>query len=74
MRSPDSKDGNVLQDAIDWFNRHGIPLFGKNKNQQQNWSSSPKAYAHIYIDDAALAVHLKKTHDLVVVRMLIGKL
>jgi hypothetical protein len=60
MRSPDSKDGNVLQDAVDWFDRNRIPLFGANKNPQQSWSSSPKAYAHLYVDDAAFGCPLKE--------------
>lgn len=59
-------DGNIisndaLQDAIDWFKKHDIPLFGVNENPtQKDWSSSPKPYAHIYIDYAALGVPLKK--------------
>lgn len=59
-------DGNIisndtLQDAIDWFKKHDIPLFGVNENPtQKDWTSSPKPYAHIYIDDAALGVPLKK--------------
>lgn len=53
---------DTLQDAIDWFKKHDIPLFGVNENPtQKDWSSSPKPYAHIYIDDAALGVPLK--HD-----------
>ena len=52
---------DTLQDAIDWFKKHDIPLFGVNENPtQKDWSSSPKPYAHIYIDDAALGVPLKK--------------
>lgn len=52
---------DALQDAIDWFKKHDIPLFGVNENPtQKDWSSSPKPYAHIYIDDAALGVPLKK--------------
>ena len=59
-------DGNIinndaLQDAIDWFKKHDIPLFGVNENPtQKDWTSSPKPYAHIYIDDAALGVPLKQ--------------
>lgn len=58
-------DGNIinndaLQDAIDWFKKHDIPLFGVNENPtQKDWTSSPKPYALIYIDDAALGVPLK---------------
>lgn len=52
---------DTLQDAIDWFKKHDIPLFGVNENPtQKDWTSSPKPYAHIYIDDAALGVPLKK--------------
>lgn len=51
---------DVLQDAIDWFNKHDIPLYGVNENPSQyNWTSSPKPYANIYIDDVALGVPLK---------------
>lgn len=54
-------NNDALQDAIDWFKKHDIPLFGVNENPtQKDWSSSPKPYAHIYIDDAALGVPLKK--------------
>lgn len=51
-----------LQDAIDWFKKYDIPLFGVNEKKnptQKDWTSSPKPYAHIYIDDAALGVPLK---------------
>ncbi|QOR58331.1 polynucleotide kinase/phosphatase [uncultured phage cr106_1] len=52
---------DALQDAIDWFKKYDIPLFGVNENPtQKGWTSSPKPYAHIYIDDAALGVPLKK--------------
>lgn len=48
-----------LKDAIDWFEKYNIPLFGVNENPtQREWTSSPKAYAHIYIDDAALGCPL----------------
>lgn len=54
MRS--SKD---LQDAIDWFIRKKIILWGINQNPDQHtWTESPKAYAPIYIDDAALGCPL----------------
>lgn len=60
------KNGNpierdTLQDAIDWFKENGIPLWGINENpKQKEWTSSPKIFAHIYIDDAALGCFLKK--------------
>lgn len=50
---------NVLQDAIDWFKFNGIELYGINENPtQKRWTSSPKAFAHLYIDDAALGCPL----------------
>lgn len=60
MRSRGRGDGtDPLQDAIDWFEANGIPLFGVNENPQQKiWTSSPKAYAKLYIDDAALGTPL----------------
>ena len=49
------RSGDTLLSATDWFDDNAIGLFGVNKNPTQgNWTSSLKAYAHIYIDDAAL--------------------
>ena len=55
MRSDDvSRGRKVLSDAIQWFADRNIPLFGINQNPEQyKWTNSPKAYAQIYIDDAA---------------------
>lgn len=50
---------NVLQDAVNWFNDNNIPLYGINKNPgQSSWTSSPKVFAHMYIDDMALGCPL----------------
>ncbi len=50
MRSDD-----FLQDAVDWFEKNNIPLLGVNENpSQKQWTSSPKIFAHLYIDDSAL--------------------
>ncbi|NDV78341.1 HAD family hydrolase [Dysgonomonas sp. 511] len=50
---------NVLTEAVEWFSRQGIPLYGIQKNPKQRfWTSSPKAYGHLYIDDAALGCPL----------------
>jgi hypothetical protein len=46
---------DLLQEAIDWFGRNGIELYGVNKTPfQETWTDSPKPYAHLYIDDSAL--------------------
>lgn len=51
--------GKYLSEAIYWFKDNNIPLFGVNKNPDQyTWTTSPKPYCHIYIDDAALGCPL----------------
>lgn len=57
--SGDRVDNDTLQEAIDWFKANDIPLYGVNENpSQKDWTSSPKIYAHLYIDDAALGIPL----------------
>lgn len=60
------RSGKELEDAVEWFKLNEIPLFGVNVNPAQHeWTSSPKAYAHLYIDDAALGIpliHPKQSH------------
>jgi len=51
--------GTFLTDAINWFKENNIPLWGIQINPEQKmWTTSPKAYAHLYIDDAALGCPL----------------
>jgi hypothetical protein len=53
------RSGKELEDAVNWFNIKRIALYGVQRNPTQgNWTSSPKAYAQIYIDDAALGCPL----------------
>lgn len=48
-----------LTDAINWFTINNIPLYGIQRNPtQDSWTKSPKAYAQLYIDDAALGCPL----------------
>lgn len=50
---------NFLTDAVNWFAENGIALYGVQKNPKQRfWTSSPKAYGHLYIDDANLGCPL----------------
>jgi hypothetical protein len=64
MRSDGQDKGDVLSDAIRWFDERGIPLYGIQTNpDQRSWTTSPKAYGHIYIDDAALGVPLVRHED-----------
>lgn len=54
------RSGKELDDAVQWFIDNDIPLYGVNENpSQKSWTSSPKVYAHLYIDDAALGCLLK---------------
>lgn len=53
------KSGHYLTQAVDWFSKNDIPLAGININPRQSkWTNSPKAYAQLYIDDAALGIPL----------------
>ena len=53
------RSGRSLVDAVKWFEQNDIPLFGVNTNPEQHtWTASPKPYAPIYIDDAALGCPL----------------
>lgn len=54
-----TESGNYLSDAINWFFENRIPLYGIQSNPSQlSWTTSPKAYAELYIDDAALGCPL----------------
>jgi len=54
------RSGETLAAAEAWFAERGIPLLGVNANPTQHkWSQSPKAYGHVYIDDAALGCPLR---------------
>lgn len=51
--------GNYLSDAVAWFVDNEIPLCSVQKNPTQHtWTHSPKCYAQLYIDDAALGCPL----------------
>lgn len=53
------ESGNYLSDALSWFELYEIPLYGIQANPTQHtWTTSPKAYAQLYIDDAALGCPL----------------
>ena len=55
-------DKETLKEAVEWFKKHDIPLWGVNSNPQQKstgWSDSNKQHANLYIDDAALGAPLK---------------
>jgi len=61
MRSDGTLMGTLLTDAVNYLKSEGIELFGVNRNPtQDSWTSSPKAYGEIYIDDAAFGCPLIK--------------
>jgi len=53
------RSGKELEEAQEWYRSNGIPVYGVNCNPTQSkWTTSPKAYAQMYIDDAALGCPL----------------
>ena len=53
-------ENKFLSEAIKWFEDNSIPLYGIQKNPTQSaWTSSPKSYANLMIDDSALGCPLK---------------
>ncbi len=58
---PQANNGNFLDDAINWFKENEIPLYGiQSSPSQREWTTSPKAYGQLYIDDAAFGCPLVK--------------
>lgn len=54
------RSGKELDEAVAYLQKNGITPWGVNQNPEQDWSTSPKAYAQIYIDDAALGCPIEK--------------
>lgn len=53
------RSGIYLAHAVEWYYERKIPLYGVNENPDQNtWTTSPKAYAQCYVDDAAVGCPL----------------
>lgn len=51
--------GQYLTDAIKWFEKNNIPLYGIQTNPSQaSWTESPKSYAQLMIDDSAIGCPL----------------
>ena len=54
------RSGQELKEATNWCDINQIKLEGVNLNPSQaTWTTSPKVYADLYIDDAALGCPLK---------------
>lgn len=55
------RSGEALAQAVAYCEAAGITFFGINTNpNQKTWTESPKAYAQLYIDDAAFGCPLWK--------------
>ena len=53
--------GNYLSEAVKWFDDRNIPLYGINTNPTQaSWTSSPKCYGTLCLDDINLGARLSK--------------
>jgi len=53
------RSGKDLEEAVRWFSNRGIILYGVNHTPgQDKWTTSPKAYADLYIDDRGLGMPL----------------
>jgi len=53
------RSGEFLSAAVEWFHYSEIPLYGIQENPTQgSWTTSPKAYGQLIIDDAALGCPL----------------
>lgn len=54
------RSGQELTDAINWFKKNNIPLYGIQTNPTQSaWTTSPKSLADLILDDSALGCPLK---------------
>ena len=57
--------GEFLTDAVNWFKKNNIPLYGIQTNPtQHNWTTSPKSYAELMIDDSSLGCPLRYDVDI----------
>ena len=58
VRSDGQINGDVLDDAIEFCSGYGVDFKMVNNNPQKDFNTGPKAYANIYIDDAAFGCPL----------------
>ncbi len=55
----DSEDAPLLTHAASYLKENGIHLYGINRNPDQDeWTTSPKAYGNVYVDDSAIGCPL----------------
>ncbi|WP_206120501.1 hypothetical protein [Rhizobium laguerreae] len=57
------RSGVELLEAANYVASNGVALYGVNRNPDQDtWTTSPKAYGHLYIDDAAFGCPKIRPH------------
>ena len=55
------RSGERLNEAVNYCLQRGLEFYEVNENpDQKSWTSSPKVYAQLYIDDTALGAPLKQ--------------
>jgi hypothetical protein len=63
------RSGEALQEAVDYCEENGIKFYGINTNPRQSeWTTSPKVFAQLYVDDAAFGtplIHSQETRPFV---------
>lgn len=53
------RSNKELQEAVDYLKDKGIEFWAINENpSQKHWTSSPKIYANMYIDNAGIGIPL----------------
>jgi hypothetical protein len=58
------RSGLYLAEAVEWFKKNDIRLYGIQTNPTQyKWTSSPKAYGQLHIDDASIGCPLVREKD-----------
>lgn len=59
MRSDSSMYKSALTDAVRYLQEAGVSLYAVNENPRQiEWTTSPKVYCNVYVDDAAFGCPL----------------
>jgi len=57
------RSGDGLKPAVKWFKDNKIPLWGINENIDYSQPKSPKAHAHLFIDDRAFGAPVIKQEN-----------
>lgn len=56
------RSDEALAEAVEFCRKNGIELYGVNNNpEQKSWTSSPKIYSHIHIDDTNACCPLRES-------------